>query len=76
MDIIKNTDTVLNMQKATLIETGKAGALLDLKDVDEGAVDASTLLVTARKAVEILTAYIAEVKDSVHDERYKDSSEP
>ena len=67
MELIQNKQEVLNMQKATLAEVGKQGAVADL---EEGTKDPSELLITARKAVEILTAYIGQIKEAVHTEIY------
>ena len=71
MELIRNKEEVLEMQKATLIQVGIEGAVQDL---EAGIKDPSELLIIARKASEILGAYMAQLREAVTDELYRNGS--
>ena len=68
MEILANRNTVLLMDKGDLKKTGALAWEDDMIKVDEGHTSATALMLTARKAVEILNGYISSAKDACKDE--------
>lgn len=74
MDLLKVNAEIKEMNKTDLFNSGSASAIDALA---KGENDASELLITARKASEMINGYINTVNEAVFDEIYiKGASNP
>ena len=68
MEILTKKNEILTMDKGDLKKTGALAFEQDMIKVDEGLTTATSLMLTARKAVEILNGYIFTAKDACKNE--------